>query len=214
MPKKGSVRIKVTHPGILRVPEGKHVWNLRKKDIEALIKKEGYAPISRAINNLYIWNRKKKTDTAKKIMEWVTKAKRWLDDFRDKYGYKARRRATASEIGDEYYYGIDILAGSIVMEAQDEDRSSSPEQPNQKPKSYDVVTYQNINEILSDKNLVIGTPKVEKIYKFYIVDKPMKVETDTGIKECKEGDFILVTPSKRLFVIDKALGFYIFDFQG
>ena len=51
--------IKVEHPGILEVPEGKNVEDLGEEHFKALIKKKGWGAISRALMNLVRWNETK-----------------------------------------------------------------------------------------------------------------------------------------------------------
>ena len=75
MPKtKSKVRIPVKTPGILEVPEGKKVWNLPINHFVALAKRKGRAKISRALTNLKVWNKNKRTPEAKKIRDKVNKA--------------------------------------------------------------------------------------------------------------------------------------------
>jgi len=70
--------IKVKNPGILKVPEGSNVWRLTKKHIVSLVKKEGKAKISRAVQNLLRWNKNKRTESANKIRAWANKAAGWV----------------------------------------------------------------------------------------------------------------------------------------
>jgi len=75
---KKGVRIKVKHPGILEVPEGKNVMDLPLEHFIKLAKKKGYAAIIRALNNLQVWNKnrnKKLANWAKKMKEQLRKAR-------------------------------------------------------------------------------------------------------------------------------------------
>ena len=71
--------IKIKHPGILEVPEGKNVWQLKKKDVIRLAKKRSRGAISRALNNLLRWNKNKRTKSANRIRAWARKSLGWLE---------------------------------------------------------------------------------------------------------------------------------------
>lgn len=52
-----DTKIEVKHEGILEVPEGKKVSDLPMSHFEKLVKKNGLSKITRALNNLQVWNK-------------------------------------------------------------------------------------------------------------------------------------------------------------
>lgn len=77
-------KVKVKHPGVLEVPQGKKVWQLPFKHAVKLAKTKGRGPIVRALNNLLIWNKNKKTESAMKIKKWATGAKLAVNRYFEK----------------------------------------------------------------------------------------------------------------------------------
>jgi len=63
---KRKPRIEIKHPEILDIPEGKKFWQMPLKHFIALAKKNGYAPVARALTNIEVWNRKKHPEIAAK----------------------------------------------------------------------------------------------------------------------------------------------------
>jgi len=74
-----DVEIEVKHEGILEVPEGKNVDDLPMSHFEKLVKKNGLSKITKALNNLQVWN---KNDN-KKLSKW---AGDMIDKLTKKYG--------------------------------------------------------------------------------------------------------------------------------
>jgi hypothetical protein len=66
---KEKIKIPVEHPGMLEVPEGKNVEDLPYSHFQSLAKKKGFGKISRALNNLHVWNRKRDP----KLASWANK---------------------------------------------------------------------------------------------------------------------------------------------
>lgn len=62
---KPKVKIPVSHPGVLEVPEGKDVEDLAYSHFQALAKKKGYAKIAHALTNLIVWNKTKNPTLSK-----------------------------------------------------------------------------------------------------------------------------------------------------
>lgn len=94
---KGAVKVKVKHPGILGVPEGKKVWSLKKSDIISLCKKKSKAAISKAVQNLIRWNRNKRSPGANKTRAWANKAAGWVHAFEAKVSWISYVRAKVSK---------------------------------------------------------------------------------------------------------------------
>lgn len=79
-----KVRIPVSHPGVLEVPEGKDVENLPLSHFQALVKKKGLAPISKALTNLIVWNRKKNPTLSTKVDKIQNALTKWAEEQREK----------------------------------------------------------------------------------------------------------------------------------
>ena len=62
-----DVEIEVKHEGILEVPEGKNVDDLPFSHFEKLVKKKGLSKITKALNNLQVWNK----NDDKKLSKWA-----------------------------------------------------------------------------------------------------------------------------------------------
>jgi len=79
-----KVRIPVEHPGMLEVPEGKNIEDLPESHFQDLIKKKGWAKISKGLTNLHVWNR----DRDPKLAGWANnmqaKLSKWVEDQREK----------------------------------------------------------------------------------------------------------------------------------
>jgi len=77
---KEKVKIPVEHPGVLEVPEGKNVEDLPYSHFQVLAKKKGFAKISRALNNLHVWNKKRNP----KLAAWANKMQdRLSNEFKE-----------------------------------------------------------------------------------------------------------------------------------
>lgn len=74
-----KVKIKTKHPGLLKVPEGKSVWTMPIKHFVNLAKRIGRAKVSRALTNLKVWNKNKRTENATKIKDFVDRALNAID---------------------------------------------------------------------------------------------------------------------------------------
>ena len=75
-----DVEIEVKHEGILEVPEGKNVDDLPISHFEKLAKKKGLGKITKALNNLQVWN---KNDDPK--------LSKWAGDMIDKLNKKLKK---------------------------------------------------------------------------------------------------------------------------
>lgn len=79
-----DVKIETENPGMLEVPEDKKVYDLSEDHFKKLVKKKGLAPISRALTNLIVWNKK----TNPKISKWAdnmqNKMTAWVEKEREK----------------------------------------------------------------------------------------------------------------------------------
>lgn len=91
--KEKDVEIEVKHEGILEVPDGKNVDDLPLSHFEKLAKKKGLGKITKALNNLQVWN---KNDDPK--------LSKWAGDMIDKLNKKLKKDESIKEyyIGSEY----------------------------------------------------------------------------------------------------------------
>lgn len=77
--------IEVKHEGILEVPEGKKVDELPYSHFEKLAKKKGLSKITKALNNLQVWN---KNDDPK--------LSKWAGNMIDKLNKKLKKDESVS----------------------------------------------------------------------------------------------------------------------
>lgn len=87
-----DVEIEVKHAGILEVPEGKNVDDLPVSHFVNLAKKKGLSKITKALNNLQVWNKKKNPSLSK-----------WAGDMIDKVSKKMEK----NEAFDRYNSNIE-----------------------------------------------------------------------------------------------------------
>lgn len=71
-----DVEIEVEHEGILEVPEGKKVDELPLSHFEKLAKKKGLSKITRALNNLQVWNKNDDKQLSKWAGDMIDKLKK------------------------------------------------------------------------------------------------------------------------------------------
>ncbi len=76
-------KIKVTHPGVLEVPEGKEVEKLPASHFINLAKKKGRGPVVKALMNLYRWNKGKGGEKGK-LANWAKKTQETLSKAMEK----------------------------------------------------------------------------------------------------------------------------------
>ena len=77
--KEQDVEIEVKNKGLLEVPENKNVDDLPLSHFEKLVKKHGLSKITKALNNLQVWNK----NDDKKLSKW---AGDMIDKLTKKYG--------------------------------------------------------------------------------------------------------------------------------
>ena len=100
--KEQDVEIEVKHEGVLEVPEGKNVDDLPMSHFEKLAKKKGLGKITKALNNLQVWNKKKDPKLSKwagnmidKLNKKLKKDESWYE--RIPLGYKWRNIVIPSD---------------------------------------------------------------------------------------------------------------------
>lgn len=72
---KEDVDIDVKNPGVLEVPEGKSVDSLPVSHFVNLAKKKGTSDVTKALNNLQVWNKKKDPKLSKWAGDMIDKVK-------------------------------------------------------------------------------------------------------------------------------------------
>lgn len=100
-----DVEIEVKNKGILEVPEDKNVDDLPMSHFEKLVKKHGLSKITKALNNLQVWNK----NDDKELSKW---AGNMIDKLTKKFGKNeslARKRFNEDYIDGEYV-DIDSLS--------------------------------------------------------------------------------------------------------
>lgn len=96
-----GVEIEVKHEGILEVPEGKTVDQLPMSHFEKLAKKNGLGKITKALNNLQVWN---KNDDPK--------LSKWAGNMIDKLNKKLKKDESLLRENDDYWWSL-IPSGLI-----------------------------------------------------------------------------------------------------
>lgn len=90
-----DVDIDVKHEGILEVPDGKNVDDLPMSHFEKLAKKKGLSKITKALNNLQVWNKNDDPELSK-----------WAGNMIDKLNKKLKKDESIDRRADNY--GITI----------------------------------------------------------------------------------------------------------
>ena len=83
-----DTEIEVKNPGILEVPEGKNVDDLPQSHFEKLAKKKGLGKITKALNNLQVWNKNDDPELSK-----------WAGNMIDKLNKKLKKDESVSKRG-------------------------------------------------------------------------------------------------------------------
>ena len=74
-----DIEIEVKHEGILEVPEGKNVDDLPVSHFVNLAKKKGLSKITKALNNLQVWNKKKNPSLSKWAGNMIDKVSKKME---------------------------------------------------------------------------------------------------------------------------------------
>ena len=95
-----DVEIEVKNKGILEVPEDKNVDDLPMSHFEKLVKKHGLSKITKALNNLQVWNK----NDDKELSKW---AGNMIDKLTNKFG---KNESLKEDTIDGVYVDIDSLS--------------------------------------------------------------------------------------------------------
>lgn len=94
-----DTKIEVENPGVLEVPEGKNVDDLPLSHFVKLANKKGLSKITRALNNLQVWNK----NSDPKLSKW---AGDMIDKLKKKLGKEESVRFTESVDNQMYGYKL------------------------------------------------------------------------------------------------------------
>ena len=107
--KEQSANIEVENPGILEVPEGKNVEDLPIKHFVALADKKGLSTITRALNNLQVWNKNKNPKLSKWAEDMIDKVtKRFENQKKESISrLHVKEEYTGGTYEDDYTYRLE-----------------------------------------------------------------------------------------------------------
>ena len=107
--KEQSANIEVENPGILEVPEGKNVEDLPIKHFVALADKKGLSTITRALNNLQVWNKNKNPKLSKWAGDMIDKVtKRFENQKKESVNrLHIKEEYTGGTYEDDYTYRLE-----------------------------------------------------------------------------------------------------------
>ena len=128
-----NVDIDVKHEGILEVPEGKNVNDLPMSHFEKLAKKKGLGKITKALNNLQVWNKNDDPELSKWAGNMIDKLNKklkkdellkisegYLDyDWRNTYTTKELKEMSAEKLLDLKWYDADFTKAELVAVTDD-----------------------------------------------------------------------------------------------
>ncbi len=156
--KEQRADIEVENPGILEVPEGKNVEDLPIKHFVALADKKGLSTITRALNNLQVWNKNKDPKLSKWAGEMIDKVTKRLENQKNEsYGnihsYDYTEKETfANNIADWVFEGdvdFNLLELEDIIGPLDMEDYESPEALADKLQTFDLDTLTYIDSELN-----------------------------------------------------------------
>ena len=98
-----DVEIEVKNKGILEVPEDKNVDDLPMSHFEKLVKKHGLSKITKALNNLQVWNK----NDDKELSKW---AGNMIDKLTKKFG---KNESLLKRFNEDYIDGVYVDIDSL-----------------------------------------------------------------------------------------------------
>ena len=125
--------IEVKHEGILEVPDGKNVDDLPMSHFEKLAKKKGLSKITKALNNLQVWNKNDDPKLSKWAGNMIDKLNKklkkdesfelsesYLDyDWRNNYTTKELKEMSTEKLLDLKWYDADFTKAELVAVTDD-----------------------------------------------------------------------------------------------
>lgn len=91
-----AVNIETENPGVLEVPEGKNVEDLPIKHFVDIANRKGLSTVTRALNNLQVWNKNKNKELSK-----------WAGNMLDKVSKRFENQKNES-LTKENIHGYDV----------------------------------------------------------------------------------------------------------
>ena len=107
-----GVEIDVKNEGILEVPEGKNVDDLPLSHFEKLAKKKGLSKITKALNNIQVWNKNDDPKLSKWAGDMIDKLNKKLKKD-EAYGKRGRKPKASTENSIARFLDAQIDNGTI-----------------------------------------------------------------------------------------------------
>ena len=108
MNEESTPNIEVKHEGVLEVPEGKNVEDLPVSHFVNLAKKKGTGKITKALNNLQVWNKKKNPKLSKWAGDMIDKVNKKMGKTESvstkKKKYCLRMNGPSGNLSDKFYF--------------------------------------------------------------------------------------------------------------
>ena len=128
-----DAEIEVKHEGILEVPDGKNVDDLPMSHFEKLAKKKGLSKITKALNNLQVWNKNDDPELSKWAGNMIDKLNKklkkdeslklsesYLDyDWRNTYTTRELKEMSAEKLLDLRWYNAEFTKSDLVAATDD-----------------------------------------------------------------------------------------------
>ena len=95
-----NVEIEVKNPGVLEVPEGKNVEDLPIKHFVAIADRKGLGAVTKALNNLQVWNKKKNPSLSKWAGDMIDKVTKRVENQRKNESLNKINEATLQDWQD------------------------------------------------------------------------------------------------------------------
>ena len=179
-----DVEIEVKHEGILEVPEGKNVEDLPIKHFVDLAKKKGLSKITKALNNLQVWNKKKNPSLSKWAGDMIDKVSKKMEKNEAFDRYDSNIEADFMEPGnlyndmpDEPYDSdikskeyFDFVVSDVINRCKDEKEARRYMTRNGLPKSFindvikEIERIYDISESFSSGRTIIESAAEKDLY--------------------------------------------------
>ena len=95
-----QANIEVENPGVLEVPEGKNVEDLPIKHFVAIANKRGLSTVTRALNNLQVWNKNKNKPLSKWAGDMIDKVSKRFENQQKNESLNRLNEATLQDWQD------------------------------------------------------------------------------------------------------------------
>ena len=145
-----KVKIKVKHPGILEVPEGKEVDELPFSHFAALVKEHGYDEISKALTNLEVWNREREPELA----DW---AKDMRERLKAKFDTGTKAESYSRKTRSRFFLEDDNQSVPGINDDNDNTNDNTNQQTEEESFLFEDMLFEDDNEGLDN----VEEPKAE-----------------------------------------------------